>query len=73
MVQFDAAVGQAGDDRVVSDHHDGASLAVQFAQQAQNNLFVDRVQVSGGLVGKNDFGIVDQGAGNADSLLLSAG
>ena len=32
VVQFDAAVGEAGDDRVVRHHHDGASLLVQFAQ-----------------------------------------
>ena len=41
VMQFDAAVGQAGDDGVVGDHHDGASLLVQFAQQAQDDFFVD--------------------------------
>ena len=54
-------------------HDDGASLAVQFAQQAQDDLFVDRVQIAGGLVGQNDLGIVDQGARDADPLLLPAG
>ena len=32
VVQFDAAVGQAGDDGIVRDHDDGASLLVKFAQ-----------------------------------------
>ena len=73
VVQFDPAIGQAGDDGIMGDHHDGASLAMQFAQQAQDNLFVDRIQIAGGLVGQNDLGIVDQGARDADSLLLAAG
>jgi hypothetical protein len=45
---------------------------MQFAQQAQDNLFVDRIQISGGLVGQNDFRIVDQGARDAHPLLLTA-
>ena len=73
VMQFDAAVGQAGDYGVVRDHHDGASLAMQFAQQAQDDLFVDRIQIAGGLVGQNDFRIVDQGARDAHPLLLAAG
>src|SRR4029077_2405231 len=73
VMQLDAAIGQAGNNRIVGDHHDGASLAVQFAQQAQDNLFVDRVQVPSGLVGQNDFRIVDQGASDVNPLLLSSG
>ena len=45
---------------------------MQLAQQAQDDLFVDGVQVAGGLIGENDLGIVDQGARDADPLLLSA-
>ena len=42
-------------------------------RQAQDDLFVDGVEVSGGLVGQHDFWIVDQGARYADTLLLAAG
>ena len=73
VVQFDAAVSQAGDDGVVRHHDDGASLLMEFAQQAQDDLFVNGVEVARGLVGKNDLGIVDQGARDADALLLATG
>jgi len=59
VVQFNAAVGEAGDNGVVRHHHDGASLLVEFAQKAQDNLFVDGVEVTSGLVGEDNFGIVD--------------
>ncbi len=72
VMQFDAAVGKAGDDRIVRDHHDGSALLVQLTEQAQDDFFIDSVEVAGGLVGENDFGIVDEGASNADALLLSA-
>src|SRR5690349_8381022 len=72
-MQFDAAIGEAGDDGVVGDHDDGAALLVKFAQQAQDDLFVLGVEVSGGLVGKHDAGIVDKSAGDADALLLASG
>src|SRR5271166_370781 len=73
VVQFDAAVSEAGNNRVVGHHDDGSSLLVQFAQQAQDNLLVRGVEVSRGLVGEYDLGIVDQGARDADALLFAAG
>ncbi len=73
VMQLDSAIGQAGHDGIVRDHHDGAALAVQFSQQAQNDFFVDRVQIARRLVGQNDFGIVDQGARDANPLLLATG
>src|SRR5258708_37102055 len=73
VMQLNTTVGQAGDDWVVSDHHDGTALLVEFAQEAQDELFVLRVEVACGFVGQNDARIVNQGAGDADALLLSAG
>ena len=71
-MQFDAAVSQARDDRVVRDHHDSAFLLVELAQQAQDDLFVLRVEVAGWFVGQDDLGIIDQRACNAHALLLTA-
>jgi len=34
VMQFDAAVGEAGDDGVVRDHDDGAALLMKLPQQA---------------------------------------
>ena len=49
-MQLDAPVGQTRHDRIVRDHHDGASLLVKLAQQAQDNLFVGRIKIPRGLV-----------------------
>ena len=73
MMEFDATVGQASDDRIVGDHDDGAALGMELAQQPEDDLFVLGVQIAGGLVGQDDLRIVDEGAGNADALLLAAG
>ena len=73
MVQFDTAVSKAGNDRVVRDHHDGSALLMQLPQQAQDDFFIDGVEIPSGLVGKNNLRIIDEGAGDADALLLSAG
>ena len=53
-------------------HDDGAALGVQFAQLAEHDLFVHCVKVARRLVGQHDVGIVDECAGNAHPLLLSA-
>jgi hypothetical protein len=73
VMQFDAAVGQARHDGIVRHHHNGAPLLVKFAQQAQDDFFVDGVEVAGGLVGEHDLRIVDEGARDADPLLLASG
>src|SRR6202521_3722018 len=72
-MQFDAAVGQTRYYGIVRHHDDGASLLVEFAEQAQDDFFVRGVEGAGGLVGKYDFRIVDEGAGDAHALLLASG
>src|SRR6266850_1044616 len=73
VMQLHATVGQASHGGVMSDHHDGAALAMQLAQQAQHDDFVLRIQAAGGLVGEHDLRVVNQSARDAHSLLLSAG
>src|ERR1700674_137000 len=72
-MQFDAAVGQTRHYGIVRHHDDGASLLVELAKQAQDNFFVRGVEVAGGLVGKHDLRIVDEGASDAHALLLASG
>src|ERR1039458_4102441 len=69
-MQFDAAVSQTRDYGIVRHHDDGASLLVKLAKEAQNDFFVSSVKIASGLVGKHDFGIVDEGASDADALLF---
>ena len=72
MVQFNASVAQTCDDGIVGHHHNGASLAMQFAQQPEHDLFICGIQISSRLVGENDFRIIDQCASNAHPLLFAA-
>ena len=73
VMQFDSAIGEAGHDGIMSHHHDGASLVMQFAQKTQYDLFINRIQISRRLIGQNNFGIVDQSTCDTNALLFSAG
>lgn len=73
VMKFDTAVGEASDNGIMRDHDDGAALLMQLTEQAQDDFLVDGVEIAGGFVGENNFRIVNQGAGNADALLLSTG
>src|SRR6266849_9149895 len=57
--QLDAAVGLARNVRVVRHHQDGVASVVQFTEYLDDDGFVGLVEVSGRLVGKNDFRLID--------------
>ena len=57
----------------VGDHDDGGALIVQLAQEVHYLAAVLRIKVSRRLVGEDDFRTGDDGAGNGDTLLLTAG
>src|SRR5260370_41507837 len=59
MSQFDAAVGLAGNVGVVGHHQDGVAGVVQFAENLDDDGFIGLVEISGGLVGKNNLRLVD--------------
>ena len=68
------APGKAFEDgAVVGDHHDGRPFLVELAKQLQDPLGRLSVQVPGRFVGEDDLRPVQQGAGDGDALLLSAG
>ena len=59
---------------IVGDHHNRLSeLFVQLAQHFQHYIGIFRVEVAGRLVGEENLWLVDDGAGNGDSLLFAAG
>src|SRR5690349_19171760 len=72
-MQLNPTITKTGDHRVMGDHDNGAALIVKFPQKPKNNLFVGGVQVARGFIGENDFGIVDEGASDCNSLLFAAG
>ena len=73
VAKGDDAVHIGGDLSVVRDHYDRQSaLAVKAGDDFHDLDRNGRVQVSGGLVGEQDGGFVDQGARDGHALLLAA-
>src|SRR5699024_5324307 len=60
-------------DVVAGGHDDGGALLVDAVEQVHDLGGGIRVEVAGGLVGKQDEWAVDGGAGDGHALLLAAG
>ena len=71
VLQFDAAIGLTRDVRVVRDHQNRVTRAMQLAEQFHHDGFVFLVEVAGRLVGQNQLGLIDQGASNRHALLFA--
>ncbi len=69
------AVGEGfGERAFVSDHDDGhAELRLEFAEESKDGFAGGGVEIAGGLVGEKNFGAIDEGAGDGDALLFTAG
>ena len=65
------AIGR--DVEFVRDHDERDAAVVEFLKQAHDLDAGARVEIAGRFVGQQQFGRVDQGAGNGNALLLSAG
>ncbi len=70
---MDNAMGIVGDFGLMGDEHDGVAVGVQGVKQGHDFEAGLGVEVSGGLVGEDDGGPVDQGAGDGHTLALAAG
>ncbi len=74
IAHVEDAVGYLGGFGVVGDHQDGlVELAAGGAEHVEDGVGVLGVEVAGGLVGEDDGGAGDEGAGDGDALLLAAG
>jgi hypothetical protein len=58
---------------IVRDHADRRAFLVQLAEEAEHDLRVLGVEVTGRLVGEDDRGVADQRTGDGHALLLTAG
>src|SRR5712672_572026 len=69
------AGGEAfGERALVGDHDDGhAEGVLNFAEEEEDLLAGGGVEISGGLVGEEDGGLIYEGAGQCAALLLAAG
>lgn len=70
---MDDAGGVSGESGVMGDHNDGVAFGVDAAEFFHDDVGGARVEIAGGLVGKDDFGFGDERAGDGDALLLAAG
>ena len=73
MAQRNLALSERGHLGVVGDHDDGVALGVQVLEQFGDDRLVGGVEVAGRLVGQKNRWVIDEGAGDADTLLLAAG
>ena len=71
MVKLDPPLGHAPDLGVVGHHHHRAALAVELIDHAHHDGLVHLVEVAGRLIRQHQLRLIDQGARNADPLLLS--
>ncbi len=59
---------------IVGDHDDGLTeIFVQLAKNFKNGVGAARIEITGGLIGKDDFRFVDECAGDGHALLLATG
>ena len=65
------AVAESGKIFVVGDDDEGDTLAVEFEEQVNDFGAGDGVKIAGGFVSEDDFGMVDDGAGDTDALFLT--
>ena len=73
VAEDDFASALVGEDGVMGDHDDGVSLGVEVVEDLHDFAAGGGVEVAGGLVGEEDVGLADEGAGDGDALELAAG
>ena len=71
--EVDGALGAGGVRLGVGHHHNGGAFLIQFFQQVHHLLAVLGIEVTGGLIGEDQFRAGHDGTGDGDALLLAAG
>ena len=72
MLQLNNFIGLRADLRVMSDKEKCMAGFVKLTKNLHNPLLILSVEVSGWLVRQKDLRLIDQGARDADPLLLAA-
>jgi len=73
VVHGDHAAGAGGEGLVVGDHDDGLAGVGEELEDFGDFFAVGAVEISGWFIGEDDGGLVGEGAGDGDALLLAAG
>ena len=70
---MNSALGVVDVARVVGDHADGGAALMDVAEEIHDRVAIFGVEVSGGLIGKENHGVANESACDGDALLLTAG
>jgi len=73
IADADDAVGVFGDVFFVRDQNDGVALHPKLFEQGHHFFAGFGIEISGRLVGEEDGGAINEGAGDRDALALAAG
>src|SRR3954447_12075774 len=74
VADADGPPGGVRDVRVVRHQDDGDPLLrVELLEHLEDLLARARIEVAGRLIGEQERGVIDQGPGDRDALLLAAG
>ena len=71
-VDADHAPGARRHARIVGDEHDGPASTIEALKEIENIEGGLRIEIARGLIGQDQLRLVDESAGNGDTLLLAA-
>ena len=72
VAERDGATAEGRDVRFVRHERDGLPLRIQFLEEHHDFVARARIKVTRRFVGEDDHGVVHEGAGDGDALLLAA-
>ena len=73
VLKHNRALRDLGDLRVMGDDDQRCSLTVELLENVDHDIFIRFVKVSRRLVGKHDFGMIDERPCDTHTLLFAAG
>jgi hypothetical protein len=73
VAQLHDTFGARGDCGIVCNNDDRLTLGVQLFEDTKHLLPASGIERASRLIGQDDVGAIDQGTGDADALLLTAG
>ena len=74
LFEVEDAVGDGGGLGVVGDHHDGFAVVLgEGSEEGENRAGGFAIEVAGGFISDEEFGVVHDGTSDGDPLFLAAG
>jgi hypothetical protein len=74
LLEVKGSIGDGGGLGVVGDHHDGFAVVLgEGGEEGENGAGGFAIEVAGGFIGDEEFGVVHDGPSDGDPLFLAAG